>query len=98
MRSTSSGNRTMYSPFRENITTIVNSSATSVSGLIRGMKFRSYQVSPFSPNQQCTRQHPGQEWNSQIDENALAICAMETLTTAPCRPNLAGSTVMNIHA
>ena len=44
MRSTSSGNRTMYSPLRENITTIVNNSAIKVSGLTRGIKLCSYQV------------------------------------------------------
>jgi hypothetical protein len=37
MRRTSRGMRTMYSPLSENMTTIVNNRAVSVSGLIRGM-------------------------------------------------------------
>ncbi|MNR68707.1 hypothetical protein D3C85_1934230 [compost metagenome] len=35
------------SPFRLNIATMVNSRATNVSGLIRGMKRSRYQVSPL---------------------------------------------------
>ena len=38
---------TMVSPLRLNITTIVNSSATSVNGLIRGMNDFSYHARPF---------------------------------------------------
>ena len=38
IRTTSSGSCTMVSPLSENITTMVKSSATSVIGLIRGMK------------------------------------------------------------
>jgi hypothetical protein len=47
MRTTSSRSATMFSPLSENITTIVNSSATRVTGLIRGMKVPSYQSRPF---------------------------------------------------
>ena len=36
----------MFSPLIENITTIVNSSATSVIGLMRGMNVPSYQARP----------------------------------------------------
>ncbi len=46
MRSTSSGSRTMYAPFSENISTIVNSSATSVSGATFGTKWWSYHSAP----------------------------------------------------
>ena len=48
MRSTSSGMRTMASPFKLNITTMVSSSATNVIGLMAGMNTCSYQASPFS--------------------------------------------------
>jgi len=46
-RMTSKGNWTMYSPFKENITSIVKSRATRVMGLIRGMNFSSYHVRPL---------------------------------------------------
>ena len=36
---TSNGNLTMYSPFNENITIIVNNNAIRVTGLIFGMNF-----------------------------------------------------------
>ena len=45
---TSSGNRTIRSPLRENMTRIVNSSATRVSGLMRGIKRVWYHSSPFA--------------------------------------------------
>ena len=38
----------MYSPFRENITRVVNSNAMSVSGLAHGTKLWSYHARPFS--------------------------------------------------
>mgnify|MGYP007010885594 CR=1 FL=1 len=44
MRTTSSGNWTMYSPFKLNMTTMVKSRAISVIGLIFGMKTSWYQV------------------------------------------------------
>ena len=47
MRTTSSGSLTMRSPLRLNITKMVNSRAISVSGLMRGMNFLSYQSRPF---------------------------------------------------
>jgi hypothetical protein len=46
-RTTSSGNWTMYSPFRGNMTRIVKSKAIRVIGLILGMTFSSYQADPF---------------------------------------------------
>ena len=48
MRTTSSGMRTMLSPLSENITTMVKSSATSVIGLIFGMKRSWYHSLPFA--------------------------------------------------
>ena len=39
IRTTSSGSWTMYSPFRENITRMVNSRKTRVSGPILGTNF-----------------------------------------------------------
>ena len=48
MRATSSGNWTIVSPLNVNIITIVKSSATSVSGEIRGRNVCSYQASPFA--------------------------------------------------
>ncbi len=45
--STSSGICTISSPLSENITTMVNSRATRVIGLILGMNFVSYQVRPL---------------------------------------------------
>ena len=81
MRSTSSGRRTMYSPLSENITTMVNSSATSVIGLMRGMKLCSYHSCPSRDQQREAREHPGEERNAEIDEDALRRSApMETLT------------------
>ncbi len=47
MRSTSSGISTIRSPLRLNMTKIVNSRAISVSGLMRGMNFCSYQSRPL---------------------------------------------------
>jgi hypothetical protein len=47
MRTTSSGICTMSSPLRENITTMVNSSAASVIGLILGMNLLSYHSRPL---------------------------------------------------
>ena len=51
MRTTSSGSCTMVSPLSENMTTMVKSSATSVIGLIVGMKRFWYQSSPFARDQ-----------------------------------------------
>ena len=48
MRSTSSGSCTMASPLKVNITTMVKSSAVSVSGEMRGMNVLSYHSSPLS--------------------------------------------------
>ena len=47
MRSTSRGSWTMYSPLSENMTRMVNSRKTSVSGLMRGMNTVSYHSRPF---------------------------------------------------
>ncbi|MNG33429.1 hypothetical protein D3C84_1196780 [compost metagenome] len=47
MRNTSSGNCSTTSPLRLNMATMVNSSATSVSGLIFGMKRSRNQASPL---------------------------------------------------
>ena len=46
IRTTSSGSATMFSPLIENMTTIVNSRAISVIGLIRGMNTPSYHSRP----------------------------------------------------
>ena len=48
MRTTSNGNCTIISPFRENITTMVNNKAIKVIGLIFGMKFFSYHSRPLA--------------------------------------------------
>ena len=48
MRTTSRGILTMYSPLRENMTTMVKMRATRVMGLILGMKTRSYQARSLS--------------------------------------------------
>ena len=61
----------MYSPFSENMTTIVNSSAIRVSGLTRGTKLRSYHPAAFGSDQYRARQEAGEEWNPEIDENAF---------------------------
>ncbi|MNT93152.1 hypothetical protein D3C72_2345590 [compost metagenome] len=47
MRSTSRGSCSTMSPFRLNIATMVSSNATSVSGLIFGMKRSSYHAEPL---------------------------------------------------
>jgi len=48
IRTTSSGRRTIYSPFKENMITMVNSKAIKVSGLILGTNFSSYHSRPFA--------------------------------------------------
>ena len=47
MRTTSSGSCTIRSPLRLNMTKMVNSRATSVMGLMRGMNVRSYHSRPL---------------------------------------------------
>ncbi len=47
MRTTSSGRCTMFAPLIENITTMVKSRKTSVSGLIFGTKRSRYQALPI---------------------------------------------------
>ena len=48
MRSTSKGSATIYSPFKENMTTMVKSKAISVIGLILGMNFSWYHCFPLA--------------------------------------------------
>ncbi len=48
MRRTSRGRARIFSPFRLNMTKIVNRSATRVSGDIFGMNEERYQASPFA--------------------------------------------------
>jgi hypothetical protein len=48
MMTTSKGISTINSPFKENMTKIVNSKATNVVGKIGGINFSAYQVSPFA--------------------------------------------------
>ena len=48
IRSTSSGNRTMASPLKVNMTTMVKSRAISVMGEITGRNLRSYHSMPLS--------------------------------------------------
>ena len=50
MRTTSRGMATIVSPLRLNMTTMVNSSAARVMGLMRGMKADSYQCRPLTRN------------------------------------------------
>ena len=47
IRTTSNGTLTITSPFRENITIIVNNNAIKVIGLIFGMNTFSYHSRPF---------------------------------------------------
>ena len=85
MRSTSSGSCTMVSPFSENITTMVKSSATSVIGPMRGTKRVSYQSRPFALHEHAPREEARprtgcrgrwrRSWRSRR-------CVMST--TAPC--------------
>ena len=51
MRTTSSGCWMIWSPCRLNITMMVNSSATRVIGLMRGMNLVSYHSWPFGAQQ-----------------------------------------------
>ena len=54
MRTTSNGTLTITSPFRENITMIVNSNAIKVIGLIFGMNtFHTILALSFYKNQAC---------------------------------------------
>ena len=84
----------MYSPLSENMTTIVKSRAIRVIGLILGMNFVSYQSAPFELEQREPGDHPGQEGNAEIDEDALGDLPMVMLTAVPLRPNQVGKTVM----
>ena len=61
----------MSSPLRQNITTMVKSSATSVSGLMRGMNSRSIPVVALRPDQHEAGEHAGEEGDAQVDEHAL---------------------------
>ncbi len=60
-RTTSNGNCTIISPFRENITTMVNSKAIKVIGLIFGMNFFSYHWRPLAFSMREAGEHPGDE-------------------------------------
>ncbi len=71
IRTTSKGSWTMYSPLRENITTMVNSRAMRVSGLILGMNFFSYQSRPLTFRPMMRERTPGDEGNSQINKDAF---------------------------
>ena len=62
----------MKPPLSENMTTMVNSNAISVSGLIRGINRVSYHSRPFALQQHEPRQHPGKERNAQVDHHAFA--------------------------
>src|SRR4029077_20937962 len=88
--STSSGRRTMYSPFRENIATIVNSNATSVSGLTRGMKVCSYHSRPFARSRRVRVGKARAERDSKGDENALCNLCDRDIYHRPAQAEHAG--------
>ncbi|MGK0454818.1 MAG: hypothetical protein ACJAYY_002305 [Paraglaciecola sp.] len=48
MMTTSKGIPIINSPFKENMTKIINSKATNVVGEIAGINFSDYEVSPFA--------------------------------------------------
>ena len=89
----------MVSPLSENITTIVNSSAMSVIGLIRGMNTLSYQSRPFAPDQDEPREHPGEERDAEVDEHALGDLPHRDVDRPRPRARASvGSTVMKNQA
>ena len=61
----------MYSPFSENITTMVNSRAIRVSGLTRGTKLLLVPLASLRPHQRSASQKSREERNPEIDEDAL---------------------------
>ena len=68
------------------MTRIVNSSATSVSGLMRGMKRVRYHSSPFDPDEHEAREEAGDERNAQIEAHALRNLADANRNNASLKP------------
>ena len=83
---TSSGSRTMYSPFNENISTIVNKRAISVRGLTRGTKLCSYHCPPFAQTSIVRVRNPAMNGIPRYTNTLLAIWPIETSTTALRKP------------
>jgi hypothetical protein len=61
------GRASISPPFRLNIAMIVNSSATSVIGLIAGKNFWSYHSVPFERMSAKPHQKSSGKWDAQID-------------------------------
>ena len=78
-RSTSKGMRTISCPLSENITTMVNSSATSVSGEIRGMNSRLVPLPPLGAQQGEARGKTREKGHAQVGEYAHGHAAHRQL-------------------
>ena len=98
IRTTSSGKRTSRSPLSENITRIVNSRATSVSGLMRGTKRVRYQGSPLSRMRANRVRNPAANGTPRYRPTLFAISPIPMGTTTLPKPNHLGSTVRNAQA
>ena len=82
MRATSSGRRTIRSPFSENITTMVKSSATRLSGLMRGRKRARYHSSPLTADEEGAGEESGDKRDSEVEADALGELPMLTCDDA----------------
>ena len=85
--STSIGISTMSSPFRENITTIVNNKAINVKGEIAGINVLVYQSSPFNFTKTKRDKIPNTNGIPKYMATLSAIVAIEISTIAPSKPN-----------
>ncbi len=92
---TSNGSWMIFSPFKENITKMVNSKATGVKTEIRGMNLPKYHSSLFVFRKIALESKPPKKGIPKYINTVTAISAMETLTIAPLKPNNGGRMVMN---
>jgi hypothetical protein len=88
----------MYSPFSENMTIIVKSKATKVTGLIFGMNFRSYQSFPFNLIRLNLLIIPARNGMPRKMKTLFAICTMVISTLNVFSPCQEGNTVRKIQA
>ena len=98
MRTTSSGSCTIRFPLRLNMTTMVNSSAISVMGLIRGMNFPVVPFHAHGFDADKPGEHAGDEGDAEIDEDAFGDLADADFDEAPGQAEEGGSTVMKNQA
>ena len=98
MRIASRGRRSTSLPLRLNISTMVNNSAASVSGLIAGRKRVSYQSAPRMRVSSTRPSHAAANGMPRYTSTALAMVQGLTSITLRSRPNSGGSTDRNSQA